>query len=194
MVFMNQFNTYTSHLNLDFLRDYCMEKGKRMVFVKNQFVERVGQPSRWLGYVTKGYFKYVVTNDVDGKTYNTGFSFEGEFVADYPNCLYHQEAEVSIIAGAACEVWMMDGVELNRMYQESQDMLRVGMEISESLFCQTYSRFLDFYRTDAQSRYERLMGRCPQIVQQIDLKDIASFLRVTPVTISKIRRKITFGE
>jgi len=38
-----------------------------------------------------------------------------------------------------------------------------------------------------------LMKRCPGIVDLIDLQDIASFLNVTPKTISKIRKEITFG-
>ena len=36
------------------------------------------------------------------------------------------------------------------------------------------------------------MQRCPGIVEHLDLQDIASFLNVTPKTISKIRKEITF--
>jgi len=42
-------------------------------------------------------------------------------------------------------------------------------------------------------RYERLLQRCPGIVEHLDLQDIASFLNVTPKTISMIRKDITFG-
>ena len=38
------------------------------------------------------------------------------------------------------------------------------------------------------------MERCPGIVEHLDLQDIASFLNVTPKTISKIRKEITFGK
>jgi hypothetical protein len=37
-----------------------------------------------------------------------------------------------------------------------------------------------------------LMQRCPGIVDHLALQDIASFLNVTPQTISKIRKEITF--
>ena len=40
----------------------------------------------------------------------------------------------------------------------------------------------------------RTSGRCPGIVEHLDLQDIASFLNVTPKTISKIRKEITFGK
>ena len=64
--------------------------------------------------------------------------------------------------------------------------------IYEHLFHQIYTQYLDTYRMTVRERYINLLHRCPQIVQQINLKDIASFLRVTPTTISNIRRDITF--
>ena len=36
------------------------------------------------------------------------------------------------------------------------------------------------YGLSARSRYRRLLERCPQVVQMLSLKDIASFLNVTP--------------
>jgi transcriptional antiterminator len=50
------------------------------------------------------------------------------------------------------------------------------------------------HRATARERYELLLKRCPGIVEFLDLQDIASFLNVTPKTISKIRKDITFGK
>ena len=57
-----------------------------------------------------------------------------------------------------------------------------------------YRRDLDHYRYTARGRYRRLLDRCPQVVQMLSLKDIASFLNVTPQMLSKFRREITFGQ
>ena len=65
-------------------------------------------------------------------------------------------------------------------------------QIYEHLFHQIYTQYLDTYRMTIREQYINLLHRCPQIVQQINLQDIASFLRVTPTTISNIRREITF--
>ena len=54
------------------------------------------------------------------------------------------------------------------------------------------SRYIDLHRTTARERYNLLMQRCPGIAEHLDLQDIASFLNVTPKTISKIRKEITF--
>ena len=48
--------------------------------------------------------------------------------------------------------------------------------------------------TPPVGRYRRLLERCPQVVQMLSLKDIASFLNVTPTYLSKIRKEITFEQ
>ena len=55
--------------------------------------------------------------------------------------------------------------------------------ISDHLFSQVYTQYLDTYRMTTRERYKRLLLRCPEIVQCINLKDIASYLKVTPTTI-----------
>ena len=39
---------------------------------------------------------------------------------------------------------------------------------------------LDHYRYTPRGRYHKLLDRCPQVVQMLSLKDIASFLNSTP--------------
>ena len=129
-----------------------------------------------------------------GKNFVTGFAFEGEFVADYPNCLYGRRSEVSIEANMPCEVYVIDGRDLLQMYLGDDEAHLQGRLIAENLFTQTYSRFLDYYRLDARGRYEKLLTRCPQVVQLLSMKDIASFLNITPKAISQIRRDITLGD
>ena len=52
-----------------------------------------------------------------------------------------------------------------------------------------YERLLDSYCTP-EIRYQRLMKRCPDLKDTVPLKSIASFLGVTPETVSRIRRKL----
>lgn len=40
----------------------------------------------------------MVNNEEEGKDYCTGFAFEGEFVADYPNCLTGRKSDLTIVA------------------------------------------------------------------------------------------------
>ena len=189
----HNFNSYIRGLDLEFLKTYCMEKGKLLSLSRGEILEDVGKPAQWVAYVVKGCFKYIVRNEVEAKDYITGFVFEREFVADYPNCLYGTKSEIRIEANTPCEVYAIRGNDLLDLYEESEDKASIGRHIAEHLFMQTYSRFLDHYRLDARGRYEHLIARCPDIVQQLSLKEIASFLNMTPQMLSKIRKDITFG-
>ena len=188
------FNTYKDGLDLEFVRRYCREHGTEMTLERGETLEDIGPPALWVAYIEQGCFKYVVHNDKEGRDYCTGFAFKGEFVANYPHCLHGELSELSIEADMPCHVIVISGSELLRIFEENMENMRTSVQVMENLFKMVYGRYLDFYRYTPAERYRQLMARCPQIVQQLSLKDIASFLNVTPVWLSKIRREITFGD
>ena len=142
----------------------------------------------------RGCFKYMVHNDEEGKDYCTGFAFEGEFVVDFPYCLDGDVSEVSIEADMPCKVCIISGRELQELFDSDPKMMLHNVRILKNLFKMVYGRDLDHYRYTAHSRYHRLIDRCPQVIQMLSLKDIASFLNITPIYLSKLRKEITFGK
>ncbi|MBO4564533.1 MAG: Crp/Fnr family transcriptional regulator, partial [Bacteroidaceae bacterium] len=64
----------------------------------------------------------------------------------------------------------------------------------EHILFQFRSRYLDLHCATPRERYDLLMRRCPGIVNELPLNAIASFLNITPKTISMLRRDITFGK
>ena len=114
-------------------------------------------------------------------------------MADYPNCLTGRKSELTIVAGTTCKIFQISGKELDNLL-DSLNTKVLKQAISDSLFAQVYAQYLDTYRMTTRERYKRLLIRCPELVQSINLKDIASYLKVTPTTISNIRREFTFGE
>lgn len=96
------------------------------------------------------------------------------------------------MAGTPCKVFQILGKELGTLL-DSANTKELKQAISDCLFSQVYTQYLDTYRMTTRERYKRLLIRCPELVQSINLKDIASYLKVTPTTISNIRREITFG-
>ena len=189
---MTGFNSYIDGLDLSALKEHCVRHGRLTQYAKGDYFVKAGEESHYIAYVECGYFNYKVHNFTDGKDYITGFSFEGEFVGDYPNCLSNKTSEVIIVAGTSCKVYQLAGEELCKLL-DSDDMRDLKLSISDNLFSQVYTQYLDTYRMTTRERYKRLLLRCPEIVQSITLKDIASYLKVTPTTISNIRREITFG-
>ena len=86
-----QFNTYKEGLDLELLREYCMEYGERRSFLHGETLEAMGESAQWVAYVERGYFKYMVHNGEEGKDYCTGFAFEGEVRCRLPELSLWQD-------------------------------------------------------------------------------------------------------
>ena len=164
---MNNFNPYIKQIDTDALKELCIRHGQLSSFHKGEYLIREGDIYPYFGFIKTGIFKYVSINKAEKRLYNTGFAFPGEFVADYPACIYDMRSKTNIQALTQSEVYVCP---------------------SE----QTYSRYLDLYRLTPEERYLQLLRRCPDILQSVPLKEIASYLMITPTHMSRIRRKQSF--
>ena len=179
-------------IDIKVLREFCKREGEAVTYRKGDQLEREGDPARWLALVESGCFKYVTHGISDDREHITWFSFEGEFVVDYPTFLYARPSQTTIVAMMPSRVIRVTGEQLEYYFDQSKETMKLRAIIAEHILFQFRSRYLDLHCTTARERYDLLMQRCPGIVEHLDLQDIASFLNVHPNTISKIRRDITF--
>ena len=179
-------------LDLETLREFCKREGEAVTYRKGDQLEREGDPARWFAFVTEGCFKYVTHGISEDREHITWFSFQGEFVVDYPTFLYGRPSQTTIEAMMPSRVIRVTGEQLEHYFDQSKETMKLRAIIAEHILFQFRSRYLDLHCTTARERYEMLMQRCPGIVDHLALQDIASFLNVTPQTISKIRKEITF--
>jgi CRP-like cAMP-binding protein len=179
-------------LDLQMLRDFCNREGETVSYYKGDQLEREGDPARWLAFVESGCFKYVTHGISDDKAHITWFSFEGEFVVDYPSYLYGRPSHSTIVAMMPSRVIRVTGQQLEQYFDQNKDTMKLRAIIAEHILFQFRSRYLDLHCATARERYELLMQRCPGIVHHLALQDLASFLCVTPNYLSTIRKDITF--
>ena len=179
-------------IDLQVLREFCEREGEAVSYRKGDQMEREGDPSRWFGYVTDGCFKYVTHGISDDREHITWFSFAGEFVGDYPNCLFGRPAQATIEAMMPSRVLRVTGEQMLQMFRQNMQTMELRSVIGEVLLDQHRARYYDLHRATARERYELLLRRCPGIVHHLALQDLASFLCVTPNYLSTIRKDITF--
>ena len=217
------FNTYKEGLDLEFLREYCMEHGERRVMERGCFKYMVHRSAT---KETLGSSK----NDEEGRSATKetlatngtqegllhGLRLRGRVLRQAKR---QSRARVRLpllprrrrvggehrgghaVRGARHQRTRAAGAvrqrpedgEDGREDPEALELVRLLPTGRKNLFKMVYGRDLDHYRYTARSRYRRLLERCPQVVQMLSLKDITSFLNVTPVYLSKIRKEITFG-
>lgn len=189
---MLEFNAYLNNIDRDFVKNVCINKGTLVQYKRNEYFSQIGDTSSYIGYIVKGAFRYTCINLREKKEYSSCFAFDNEFVTDYPACLYKMQSEVTIQAIATSEIYICEARELQLQYEQNVETLQKARINAEQMLFQIYSKYLDMYRKTPEERYEELLKRCPQILQILTLKEIASYLKVTPTTMSNIRRKITF--
>ena len=186
---MSKFNPYIKHIDTRTLQELCIRYGQLSAFRKGEYLIR-DDTYPYFGFVKTGIFKYVSENKAKNRLYNTGFAFPGEFVADYPACIYGMRSETNVQALTRCEIYLCPVERLTALCDQQPGIARIN---AEQLFLQTYSRYLDLYRLTPEERYLQLLERCPDILQSVPLQEIASYLMITPTHMSRIRRKQSFG-
>ncbi len=188
------FNTYMASEGLDTIRRLCLQKGTPLRLPPKAWFCQTGEVYPYIAYVKEGLLRHTCPHPRNGRNCSVGFAFEKELVADYPSCLYAQPSETGIQAITECTLLLLPTEELLRFITQEKNGDRLARRWTEGLFVQVYRRLLDTYRKSIEERYCELMSRCPRLTETLTLKEIASYLNVTPETISHIRRRLQTEE
>lgn len=186
---MGNFNEYMNEIDFTEFKKLFLEKGKLIEIKKKEYFVRQNESSKFIGLVENGIFRYTRI-DNEGNEPIVGYSFTGDYVCDYPSLIKQSTSLTYIQAVTDCSVYVLSEKELSDFWEINMATQRFGRLVAEELFISQYKRLLDFYCDTSEQRYVKLLQRCPNLPQYITLKEIASFIGVTPETVSNIRRKL----
>ena len=188
---MEELNTYISNTDYSGIKSFFLERGKKQVFQRKEYFVQQNAVSLYAGYIEKGIFHYSRT-DCSGKEHIVGFSFENEFICDYSSFIKRTESLVNICALTECTVYLISLSDSLEYANTIQNGSHFGFRVANELFDMYYKRLLALYCESPEQRYISLMQPCPDLKEKIPLKQIASFIGVSPETISHIRKKLLF--
>lgn len=183
------FNSYIDHPWMDCWRELCINDGELCHYNRGDEFVSIGHIARYIGYIKSGTLKFVVYDD-RGNESVVGFASDDEFVADWPFALNGDKASVAIIANSSCEIYQFPVKTLAQRMQNDPDLSELIAKSTELLFYQTYDRYISLYRLSPEQRYADLIRKYSNLFEKFSLKDIASFLNITPTYLSRIRKKI----
>lgn len=187
---MNVINEYyISDLDLSKLKEYILHYGTLRTLRKKDYFIRQNDWNCCIGYVAKGMFRYTRI-DNSGNEHIVGYSLEKEFIGDYTANLCNRGALVNIQAIVDSDIYIINYSEIIRLWNYSMENQEMGRILAEQLFVMAYRRLIDSYCCTPEERYKELMKRYPNLKELIPLKEIASFIGVTPETLSNIRRRL----
>ena len=183
----SNFNTYYESIDQAFWRELCLGEGVVRHYDKGEFFVERGYAAPYIGFIKSGALKYVAYA-VDGSEHVVGLEFAGGFVADFPFSLYGKESRVSIIAVTSCEILCVSAKEIGEWLRSDEKLYRKVAESTLALFDNTYDRYIDLRIKSAKERYDELIYAHKDLFMCFSLKDIASFLNITPTHLSRLRR------
>ena len=88
------------------------------------------------------------------------------------------------------ELYLLKRKDLQELFKEDIHIANWGRKFAESEFMQTEERLISLLFTNASERYMKLIRNNPELLQRMPLECLASYLGITPVSLSRIRAKL----
>ncbi len=141
---------------------------------------------RHIWYLKKGAVRKI--ENINGVAKTTHF-YVGPFMFTvYRSLLRGLPSLMAIICEEDCEFDVIPYSGLVELYNQSHTVERVGRIMAEHQYIEEFDLRRALLHMDALQRYEYLEEHQPEIFQHFQLKDIATFLGITPVSLSRLRK------
>jgi len=154
---------------------------------KTELLSR-GSISRNIYFVNKGCLR-IFNVDGDGVEHNVSFCPENWWAVDISSFSHQTPAFYNIDALEDTEVFYLSYSALEELYVQIPKLERFFRILTQNGFHLYQQRITSNLSKSAEERYGRFQKQYPKLEQRIAQKHIASYLGITPVFLSMIRRK-----
>lgn len=158
---------------------------KTITIGRNEFLKVKGSIDTNLYYVESGSVRIFVLDDYEEQTIRFGYKENiivslDSFLTGKPSDLFIQAIKKSVIKVVTKQ--QMDH------FLKTETNRNLWTEILENLAVQQMEREIDILTNSPKERYERVLKRSPQLFQEIPNKHIANYLRMSPETLSRLKK------
>ncbi len=163
----------------------------RQIFYKD--VVLVNQGDRWnkVYFVERGIVR-LFFNTPDGREFNKNFFTEGNFFWPATPATRLHPSLFSITTLEMSYIWVADFALFQKQLMTTQRWEAFALPFAETLADQKINREYEFLMFDAEARYLSLLEQDPQLVRRVPDYHLASFLGMTNVTLSRVKRRCRF--
>ena len=186
--FLSYFSGVNGRIEVDDFDQYGL-KGTLKHYKEGQLLITQGQPAPKLFFLLKGYVRYMSVSE-DGKEFTQSF-------ASAPGIAGSTRA----MTRSVCSLFSVEALEdvlcLEFNWQDffskmkNQDgFLYAYNQLLENLFINKEEREYAFVQHSAEQRYLNFLKENSSLVNKLPLKMIASHIGITPIALSRIRKKL----
>ncbi|MBU2940395.1 Crp/Fnr family transcriptional regulator [Lacinutrix sp. C3R15] len=163
---------------------------KRVIKKKSKLLD-VGETENYISFIEKGIARFLIPKEDKEKEITFGFCFKNEFISAYDSFLTRTPSLYQIEALSTLTIWSISYADLQEVYEKTAMGNLIGRLSSERLFLIKSKREQSLLNETAEERYLNLFTERPNLIKEVPLKYIASYIGVTAQALSRIRKRIS---
>lgn len=156
-------------------------------FKRYEIVSRQGIVPNEIFFINQGLIRVIVT-DNDGTEHSLHFALENQFIADYSAFILKQPSLYTLQTEEETEAVVMPRAAIEWGYKNLKQGDRLGRLIAEYYFIYQDNRLKNLYARTPKERYDTITEIFPNIHNRVPQHMIASYLGVTSVHLSRLKK------
>ncbi|PTX14508.1 CRP-like cAMP-binding protein [Pontibacter mucosus] len=161
---------------------------QRQELPKGHILFREGEIRKKVYFLERGIARAFCYRN--GQEVTFWFGAEGDLILSYYNYVANKPGYETIELLERSVVQAVNLGSLQELYQTNIELANWGRKLAEYELIKTEERFMAFQFQSATERYKALLQNNPELLQRVQLNQIASYLGVTQVTLSRIRAEV----
>jgi len=157
---------------------------------KKQFLLHEGEVCKNIGFVNSGCLREY-TIDSKGSEHIIQFAIEDWWISDPNSFLSGLPSTYNIDALENSEVLLLEKSAREKLLDFCPKMERFFRILIEANFVATQRRITESLSTSAEERYLKFIKTYPKLIEQVSQNHIASYLGITPQSLSRIRKELS---
>lgn len=159
---------------------------KEIKLVRGAYLKVGGSTDTNLYYVVSGSLRIYFEDEYEEQIIR--LAYQGNFIAAMDSFISDQASELYIQALKKTKLKMLTKAAYLKLIHQNSVNLDLWHQSMLQLIYEQLEREKDILTFSPLKRYQRVLKRSPQLFQEIPLKYIASYLRMTPETLSRIKK------
>lgn len=169
--------------------ELCKKLFQPVFIPKNRILEEAGRAPQYLYYIVSGFLRLFHYND-NGDEVTTHINCKHRFFTSFSDFVNQTKSSLNAESITECQLLRISKPNYDALMNESLFWKDYGLHILQESMTYHEERSRDLATLTAEQRYLKLMNLQPDILQNVPLQYIASFLGIKPESLSRIRRNI----
>ena len=184
---------------IDFLRlfrdvseadaELIQQATEERTYKEGNYLFKGGSICREMFFIVDGVLRIMVVNE-EGNQVTHFFLKPNQFCTIINSFTNKVKAHESICAACNANVLVLSKFRLDKLYQQLPYLKTLIDQITRQALVDKIALRNAYLGQDSTTRYKTFMARQPEIALRVSLSDVASYLGITPQSLSRIRKKM----